>query len=643
MLLLPLLLSIPPQAAPAAAPQADAWFHNGNLILPLEVDGSTFGFRFADDWTEPQVRRLLASLPGVNPDSAARAVWQPGRTALVEMLAPLAPRAALARAAEWRALPGVTIAGPRFLAPGPDPMFLTEEILLRWHDSAPAAERERLTAGLERTGTIDYAVRPGEVWRVAPGADPLAIANAIASSGLVEFALPDFQVRRVTTATTNDPLFGQQWHLEATGQNGTVPDADVDASGAWNVTRGDPSVIIAVVDEGIDLGHPDLNLVPGWDVLDNDSDPSAEDGPLGLFPENHSTAVSGVAAARGDNGLGVSGVAQLCRVMPIRFLSSNIFNPPTIQDEADAFNFARSQGAAVINNSWGPVGAAALAASTKAAIDDCNEHGRGGLGMVIFFAAGNSGTDNSNNGYASYEGVLGVSAINDQGVLSSYSSFGPSVDLCAPSNGGVNGIVTTDRRGNDGYSSGDYTTSFGGTSSASPTAAGVMLLILSANPSLSRAEAIGILLGTTDLVDPTGGNYDAFGHSNLYGFGRANAEAAVLAAAAGGLPKDSITLTAPATGVAGAPVSIQFTQAPANAPFGVLAALGVAGSIVQGHCFDVGAPAAVIGTGRTTAGGGGSFTFTPPAAYAGRTVWVEIGALGPAGIQDSNAAGVALQ
>jgi subtilisin family serine protease len=325
--------------------------------------------------------------------------------------------------------------------------------------------------------------------------------------------------------------------LESTGQSGAQPDADIDAAGAWEITRGDSEVVIAVIDSGCDLGHPDLaaNYAGGIDVLENDDDPSAENYLFGFSVDKHGTSVAGVAAGIGNNGEGISGVAQACGHMAIRFLSDgNIFLQPTLQDEAESWNFARQNGASVVNCSWGPSVAAPLAAPTQAAIDDSNQNGRGGLGMITCFAAGNSASDNSGNGYASYSGVIGVAASNDQDVRASYSSFGASVDICAPSNGGLNGITTTDRVGIIGYSASDYTNAFGGTSSASPCAAGVFLLVFSANPNLTREEAIAIVQDTAVKIDQAGGSYDSNGHSNFYGYGKVNAQAAVEAAVSGG-------------------------------------------------------------------------------------------------------------
>ncbi len=524
-------LFLPLLGAPAtASTDASPGFYNGADWIALEVDPSRIGVRFDPSLDETTLREKIAGMPAIDRTQELELFRSAGRTIVLRTTLDTDVEEALEAAARIRGTDGVLSASPRFFALE-DPYYLTEEILVRWLPEASATQVSALTADLVETDRLEYSRNPGHVYRTPHGDDPLAVANALYESGLCEFAIPDFQLYRVSMATTNDPLYGDQWHLESIGQNGAKPDADIDVEGAWDITRGDPGVIVAVVDTGTELGHPDLvpNLLQGIDVLDDDSDPSAEDFLFGLITENHGTSVCGVASGAGNNGLGSSGVAQHCGIIPIRFLSEWILSQPTIQDEADAFNFARQNGASVVNNSWGPSAAAPLPASTRAAIDDCNQNGRNGLGMVVFFAAGNSGADNSGNGYTSYSGTVSVTSVTDQEFIPSYSSFGASTDVCAPSNGGVNGITTTDRLGSTGYDSGDYTNDFGGTSSASPCASGVMLLVLSANPLLTRQEALDILRDTAEKVDLAGGNYQN-GHSIYYGYGRVNAEAAVLEA-----------------------------------------------------------------------------------------------------------------
>jgi subtilisin-like proprotein convertase family protein len=174
-------------------------------------------------------------------------------------------------------------------------------------------------------------------------------------------------------------------------------------------------------------------------------------------------------------------------------------------------------------------------------------NGRDGRGCVVLFAAGNGNESTDNDGYASYEKVVAVAACNDRGKRSVYSDFGDAVWCAFPSSDFGHppfnhpdaltpGIWTTDRAGGDGYNpgrtadgdaAGNYTNSFGGTSSACPGAAGVVGLILSVNPGLKWHEVKDLLKRACDRIDPQGGAYDASGHSAQYGYGRLNARTAV--------------------------------------------------------------------------------------------------------------------
>jgi len=639
------LLGAPLFAQQAAAPSPlSLGYWNGPDWEQLEAQGESLGLSFAAGLTESDIRTVLADLPGLAANQAQQAIVWPGHTVVVATAAGTTAAQAWQIAAQLSERAEVTEAAPLLVARTGEPLYLTDEILVRWNADVPTAVREAWTQGLELTATLDYTVNPGDVFRVDSSDDVLARANELAESGLVEFALPDFTVNRVSYANTNDPFFQGQWHLENTGQGGAVVDQDIDVSAAWDITRGTSSVTIAVIDTGVELAHPDLvdNLVQGVDVLSDDNDPKAEDGSFFGIPwrESHSTAVCGVSGGRGDNGIGTSGVAPQCTVMPIRFLSE-LFGPtPSLQDEADAMNFACNNGAAILNNSWGPgSGSATLPASTKAAIDNCNQFGRNGLGAIVFFAAGNSNSDNSGNGYAAYPGVLGITAVNDQGVRSSYSSYGSTVDCSAPSDGGNNGIVTTDRLGNKGYDSGDYTDSFGGTSSASPTAAGVMGLILSVDPGFTRDEAIDILLTTTVKVDLAGGSYNASGHSDFYGSGQVNAEAAVneaVSRAAAG-PSNTIYLTGTTFATAGDTASYQFSNALAGANWIGLADTATPfGNEFAGHYFDVSGAYTQVASGTVDGAGNGSFSGVVPAGMAGAAMAIEVVLPSAAIYRDSN-------
>jgi subtilisin-like proprotein convertase family protein len=244
------------------------------------------------------------------------------------------------------------------------------------------------------------------------------------------------------------------------------------------------------------------------------------------------------------------------------------------QQEANAFKWAADNGADVISCSWGPADGdwwnpndpthrqrTILPASTKLAIDYAIEHGRGGKGSVILFAAGNGNESVDNDGYASYEKVIAVAACNDRGKRSIYSDMGravwcafPSSDMGWPAQNHPEpltpGIYTTDRLSrlgynmgspNDGDSAGNYTNDFGGTSSACPGAAGVAALILAVNPALAWNEVKDVLRQCCQKIDPQGGEYDGNGHSRFYGYGRLDAQQAI--ALARPRPRDTLKVS----------------------------------------------------------------------------------------------------
>jgi hypothetical protein len=160
-------------------------------------------------------------------------------------------------------------------------------------------------------------------------------------------------------------------------------------------------------------------------------------------------------------------------------------------------------------------------------MEHATTNGRGGKGMVILFAAGNSNDDTDRDNYVSSQFVIGVAASTNFDTRAGYSRFGSAVSISAPSSGGSLGITTTDLSGAGGYSSGNFTGSFGGTSSACPLAAGIAALMLSVNPDLTWNEVKQILEQTADKIDADNGNYNDQGFSVFYGYGRVNAFRAV--------------------------------------------------------------------------------------------------------------------
>lgn len=332
----------------------------------------------------------------------------------------------------------------------------------------------------------------------------------------------------------NDPLFPDQWHLKNTGQGGGNPGVDANVSAAWDTVRG-RGVEIGILDDGIDYTHRDLR---GHYDFNNDFDyvNGVNDGGVKDDDDKHGTSVSGVAAGIGNNTIGVTGAAPEARITSMKILGGSGASQLGI---ADALSNA-PQTIDIYNNSWGPaVGYIADFTSRGqmlAAIERGARFGRGGLGSIYVFSAGNSGGADhhwdanfmvpNNSPY-----VITVGAIDNLGEKSEYSQAGANVFIGAPSNGGSLGIVTTDRPGDKGYDPSDYTFDFGGTSSAAPLVSGVIALMLEANPNLGYRDVQEIIARTAKKVDPTDSDWTTNGaglHINhKFGFGMINAAAAV--------------------------------------------------------------------------------------------------------------------
>jgi len=193
----------------------------------------------------------------------------------------------------------------------------------------------------------------------------------LADDPAVRYAEPNYIVAADAVAP-NDPSFGQLWGLENTGQtvNGTRgrADADIDLLSAWDVSRGSSSVTVAVIDTGVDFGHPDLGSAlrwtnsgevagngvdddgnghvddaHGWDFVNHDNDATDDN--------DHGTHVTGTIAAQDGNGVGVAGVAPGVRIMPLKFLDAGGYGSDA--DAVSAILYAVDEGAQILSNSWG--------------------------------------------------------------------------------------------------------------------------------------------------------------------------------------------------------------------------------------------------------------------------------------------------
>lgn len=467
------------------------------------------------------------------------------------------------RKAELRATPDVQFAGSVLVDPDSGkPVIYSENLFVKFEDDADPQEAAEVLRQHGLTVKRQLEMAANSFFVAAPegtGQRVFEIAETLLAREDVEFAHPELLREKRSRG-----IFPQQWHLGSTTVGSVAVAAGANVAAAHRVTEG-AGVTIAVIDDGVDIDHiefqgagkvvaPREASLPLHRAGGTEVDPRALDPRPRFSGDRHGTACAGVACARGFAG--ACGVAPAARLMPIRSAAAL----GSIA-EAEAFQWAADHGADVISCSWGPADGdwsdpedpvhrerVPLPASTRVAIDYALTRGRGGKGCVVLFAAGNGNESVDNDGYASYPGVVAVAACNDRGKRSVYSDFGAAVWCSFPSNDFelaaegrprplTRGIWTVDRGGSFGYNpggntsrgdaAGQFTDSFGGTSSACPGAAGVAALVIARNPALTGAEVREILRRSCEKIDMAGGAYDSGGRSDLYGYGRLDAAAAV--------------------------------------------------------------------------------------------------------------------
>lgn len=332
-----------------------------------------------------------------------------------------------------------------------------------------------------------------------------------------------------------DPLFAAQWHL----LNNSFAGIDLNVMAAWADYTG-RGVALAAIDNGFDYTHPDLApnylLSSDVDVLQDDTDAAPS-----FSTDNHGTAVAGVMVAD-DNGAGVMGVAPDAAFAGIRMGFGSL---TTLANMVQAFEAARTFD--VVNSSWGYAASFsdssldATFAPVFSAIQSAAQFGRDGLGTILTFSAGNARRSGDSSNYHNFQNspyAIAVGAVDNDGKSSDFSSPGANLLVSAPGKD----ILTTDRVGAAGYGSGE-TATISGTSFSAPAVAGVVALMLEANPNLGYRDVQDILAYSARKLDVTSygqalwGGYATSGadnwnggglhYSHLYGFGLVDARAAV--------------------------------------------------------------------------------------------------------------------
>jgi subtilisin family serine protease len=417
-----------------------------------------------------------------------------------------------------------------------DPDVMPREILVKFQHSSTTEEREQQR--IIYNPQVLHVYRSGvERWRFDYDVNPRVLAAALGESSVIEYAHPNWRIVFADTYDPNDQYYvdGSQWSLKNTGQsvngvNGTE-DADIDADEAWTISMGDPNVIIAVLDNGVDRQHRDLqsnmwtnaaelsgqnnfdddgngyiddkyglDLVGHNGSLDYDGDPLPwDDNEECQLVTGHGTRVAGIAAGVGDNGIGISGVAYRAKIMAIRF-------DYNLAQATEAVDYAVDNGADIINASF--IVPNCTGVPCGQALYDAMKRARD-MEVMVIAAAHNSGIDldadpNVMRAPATYDlaNVITVTSTDPNDVFANHNYGAVSVDLAAP---GIHLISTRPRFAEWGDSCDppeflldEPYNSEPGSSFAAPMVAGAAALLRSMNRGMPGEVIRERLLNTVD-------------------------------------------------------------------------------------------------------------------------------------------------
>lgn len=357
--------------------------------------------------------------------------------------------------------------------------------------AVPAGAEASVVAAYKNMPEVEYAELNQRVKASGsrmPASIPVAQAASTSKpSGSSSSSTTSSTTKPATTVSVNDVNFSKQWYL-----------SDINAPTAWTTTTGSSSVVIAILDSGVDSTHPDLspNIVAGYNFYDGNTNTADVQG--------HGTAVAGSAVEATNNKIGGAGVCWNCKIMPVRIAyNDNGEAYAYYSTVAQGMQWAIANGAKIENVSYEGLSGSSTILSAAQYV-----YAHGGL---VFACAGN---DSDNPGYAASPYLNVVSALQQGDTLASFSNFGANVTFTAPGNN----IYTTMVGGGYGY--------WWGTSFSSPITAAVAALAWSENPALTNAQVQTIMNSAVDSVGGTSG------WSQDFGYGKIDAAKAVAAAKA---------------------------------------------------------------------------------------------------------------
>lgn len=522
-----ILVALSQESLAAQSDHALYYYYQGTRV-PLSVNPSLIAVRF-DSALSPASRQAIADATGDVDPSGIRVDAPVGNMVFIPMRAGTDPLAAVLR---FQARSGVQLASPVYDF-GTVQMAETNEFLARFPETTSDAEIARINASYN-VSVVSSLPNSKRVLVLKPNAgnprSARALANAYVEAGIVEFAEPNFVLRQTAPLlnvpgaadiTPNDSNFGLQWSLKNTQQfQGSLSGADINATNAWDITRGAGNIKIAVIDEGIDETHPDLagKVLNGFNAMNGSDNTSPAPN------DHHGTGVAGVIAADSNEGAGMAGVCWACQVLPVKVAETDSQGNWVTSTGilSSGIDWAWQNGADVLNNSWTMV---APSDSVQLAIINARFGGRNGKGSTVVFATGNEDKDvvafpSSLNSY-----VIAVGATNwcDQRKTMTAnpcnfndagwgSNYGTALDLVAPGEA----IFTACNGDQDHCTSGAYTY-MDGTSFATPLVSGVAGLLYSLNPDLTPDKIQAALqAGAKDLGSAGRDNETGYGRLDAY-------------------------------------------------------------------------------------------------------------------------------
>lgn len=366
---------------------------------------------------------------------------------------------------------------------GPQGEYVPGEILVKFKPG-PASLNAQYTLRAQGLKTLEISPHSSVMRvQVKAGGEAKAI-DALQAREDVEYAILNYRIHAL--GDPNDPHYSLQWGLKQ------AQDHDIDAPEAWDINTGSSDVIIAVLDTGVDLDHPDLQakIVSGYDYVNDDTIPDDDHG--------HGTHVAGIAAAVSNNGVGIAGVSWGARIMPLKVLDAG--GNGNIGDLEDAIYDAVDNGAKVINMSLGaqyskwPCTWPNIETAFNYAVNN---------DVLLAVAAGNDG-QNGVNCPAAYDQAVAIGSTTSSDTRSWFSNYGPRLDIAAPGSSIYSTLPVS--KGSYGYKD--------GTSMATPHVAGLAALIWSASPSLSEDQVRNIIQSTADDLGTAGWD-QYFGHGRI--------------------------------------------------------------------------------------------------------------------------------